>query len=143
MGNGGSGGASHGGYGGNGKTRAGGVVTYGLVGSPTDLGSGGGCDYDKRGGQGGGAVKLAIGGDLVVNGDVLANGGNGVGGNGNGSGGGSGGSIWIDAGEISGSGSISAVIFIIFISFSVGLITGIYPAKRAKKISALNALRYE
>lgn len=35
------------------------------------------------------------------------------------------------------------IIFIIFISVSVGIITGIYPSHRATKISALNALRYE
>lgn len=35
------------------------------------------------------------------------------------------------------------IIFIIVSSFIVGLITGLYPAYRAKKISALNALRYE
>jgi acetoin utilization transport system permease protein len=35
------------------------------------------------------------------------------------------------------------VISIISISFIVGIITGIYPAMRATKISALNALRYE
>lgn len=35
------------------------------------------------------------------------------------------------------------IIFIILSSFVVGIITGIYPAQRAKKISALNALRYE
>ncbi len=32
---------------------------------------------------------------------------------------------------------------IILVSFLVGIITGVYPAKRAKRISALNALRYE
>ena len=35
------------------------------------------------------------------------------------------------------------VLFIIVSSFIVGLVTGLYPAQRAKKISALNALRYE
>lgn len=35
------------------------------------------------------------------------------------------------------------ILFIIISSFIVGIITGIYPAQRAKKISALNALRYE
>jgi ABC-type antimicrobial peptide transport system permease subunit len=35
------------------------------------------------------------------------------------------------------------VAFIIVSSFIVGLFTGFYPAQRAKKISALNALRYE
>lgn len=33
--------------------------------------------------------------------------------------------------------------FIILVSFLVGLITGWYPSKRAREISALNALRYE
>jgi len=37
----------------------------------------------------------------------------------------------------------SFVLVIIFLSLLVGLVTGIYPAKRATKISALNALRYE
>lgn len=35
------------------------------------------------------------------------------------------------------------IIVIVALSLLVGTITGIYPAKRAKKISALNALRYE
>jgi len=37
----------------------------------------------------------------------------------------------------------SLLVFIVLLSFSVGIITGIYPAQRAKRISALNALRYE
>lgn len=35
------------------------------------------------------------------------------------------------------------VVFILAISFVVGVLTGWYPSKRATKISALNALRYE
>jgi putative ABC transport system permease protein len=35
------------------------------------------------------------------------------------------------------------VLVIVFLSIIVGVGTGIYPAKRATKISALNALRYE
>lgn len=35
------------------------------------------------------------------------------------------------------------VLVIIFLSLLVGLLTGIFPARRATKISALNALRYE
>jgi ABC-type lipoprotein release transport system permease subunit len=35
------------------------------------------------------------------------------------------------------------IVFILLSSFIVGIITGFYPAQRAKKISALNALRYE
>jgi len=38
---------------------------------------------------------------------------------------------------------LSFVIVIVFLSLLVGIATGIYPAKRATKISALNALRYE
>ncbi len=38
---------------------------------------------------------------------------------------------------------ISLVLIILLISLIVGLITGIFPARRVKKISALNALRYE
>ncbi len=52
--------------------------------------------------------------------------------------------------SIKGIGMISIVdmplqfsIFIIVLSFLVGVFTGFYPAKRATKISALNALRYE
>lgn len=37
----------------------------------------------------------------------------------------------------------SFVVFVIFLSILVGIATGYYPAKRATKISALNALRYE
>jgi ABC-type antimicrobial peptide transport system permease subunit len=35
------------------------------------------------------------------------------------------------------------VVFILLISFVVGILTGWYPSKRARSISALNALRYE
>lgn len=35
------------------------------------------------------------------------------------------------------------VLVVVFLSLLVGLVTGIYPAKRATRISALNALRYE
>lgn len=38
---------------------------------------------------------------------------------------------------------LNFTIFILVTSFIVGVVTGIYPAQRAKKISALNALRYE
>jgi len=37
----------------------------------------------------------------------------------------------------------SFVFPIILLSITVGIITGIYPAHRATKISALDALRYE
>ena len=35
------------------------------------------------------------------------------------------------------------VVFVLILSFAVGVVTGIYPARRATKISALDALRYE
>jgi ABC-type antimicrobial peptide transport system permease subunit len=51
---------------------------------------------------------------------------------------------------VKGAGAIDIVdtpltftVSVILISFLVGIATGIYPARRAKKISALNALRYE
>lgn len=51
---------------------------------------------------------------------------------------------------ITGAGTMTIVdmpilftLSIILVSFLVGIITGVYPAKRAKRISALNALRYE
>jgi len=37
----------------------------------------------------------------------------------------------------------SFILIILFLSLFVGLATGIYPARRATRISALNALRYE
>jgi putative ABC transport system permease protein len=37
----------------------------------------------------------------------------------------------------------SFTVVIIILSLLVGIVTGIYPARRATKISALNALRYE
>lgn len=38
---------------------------------------------------------------------------------------------------------LTFILFIVVLSLLVGLITGIYPARRATKISALNAMRYE
>jgi ABC-type antimicrobial peptide transport system permease subunit len=53
-------------------------------------------------------------------------------------------SIMKGAGTISIASIPPILIFIIIaLSLFVGIVTGIYPAKRAEKISALNALRYE
>ena len=38
---------------------------------------------------------------------------------------------------------LSFILLILGLSLLVGLVTGIYPARRATRISALNALRYE
>jgi ABC-type lipoprotein release transport system permease subunit len=38
---------------------------------------------------------------------------------------------------------LSFVFVVLFLAVMVGIITGLYPAKRATNISALNALRYE
>jgi putative ABC transport system permease protein len=38
---------------------------------------------------------------------------------------------------------VGFVLVIIFLAILVGIVTGLYPAKRARHISALNALRYE
>ncbi|MCA9290220.1 MAG: hypothetical protein KDA25_03765, partial [Phycisphaerales bacterium] len=101
----GSGGAGHGGAGGNGSggfaTPGGG--TYGSVTMPVDLGSGGGSFVGNPAGRGGGAIRLSVGGTLVVDGLVSADGtviSNG--------GAGAGGSIWIDAASLVGRGTVRA-----------------------------------
>lgn len=38
---------------------------------------------------------------------------------------------------------ISFIVVVVILSLCVGILTGIYPSRRAKRISALNALRYE
>ncbi|MCC6322156.1 MAG: hypothetical protein IT438_12055 [Phycisphaerales bacterium] len=98
-----AGGGGHGGNGGSGHVAGGG--TYGSATRPTDLGSGGGASGTLGGLRGGGAMRLSIGGSLVVNGHISADGS----GSGNDRwGSGSGGSIWITAGVVSGTGTIHA-----------------------------------
>ena len=104
----GAGGASHAGVGGNGKSRLGSTIIYGSSTQPVSLGSGGGDNNDNTGGKGGGAIKLTVSGNIIVNGGISANGEKGsISGN-DGGGGGSGGSIWIFANSISGASTISA-----------------------------------
>ncbi|MBU0639235.1 MAG: hypothetical protein KKB50_10260, partial [Planctomycetes bacterium] len=97
-------GAGYGGEGGASEYVAGGVG-YGSILEPVDLGSGGGNGSGSGGGAGGGAIRLDIGGTLTVDGSLSANGNNGA----TYSGGGSGGSVYVTAGVMEGSGTISAV----------------------------------
>jgi hypothetical protein len=101
------GGGGYGGYGAAGSgPEAFGGLTYGSVTAPTALGSGGG-DYaaDSLGGAGGGAIRLSVTGVLWLDGRISANGSPALG---DGNGGGSGGSVWLTAGTLTGSGTISA-----------------------------------
>lgn len=90
---------SHGGVGGN---ASGG--TYDSVEEPTDLGSGGGVASGKTNCEGGGAVKIAAAGGVLINGTISADGrglGNWCGGSG------AGGSVLIDCQTIDGVGKVS------------------------------------
>lgn len=96
-------GGGYGGRGGNASIFLGGSV-YGDATQPLDLGSGGGNYFSTPGGRGGGAIKLAIGQTLTVNGAIRANGQSGN----SASGAGSGGSLFLTAGQLAGSGAITA-----------------------------------
>src|ERR1039458_8451106 len=116
-----SGGGGGGGYGGSGGNSTGaGGVSYGSLFQPQDLGSGGGqarwfggiSYYIEYGGSGGGALQIAVGGNLLLNGIISANGNDGQTqstffGSWSG-GGGSGGSLWLQATNFSGTGTLSA-----------------------------------
>ncbi len=108
-GNEGAGGGAHAGLGGDGRSRAGGSVTYGEYNLPDKLGSGGGQPSAGGAGSGGGAIKLTVANTLTINGNITA-----VGGYGNSNdsyhvgGGGAGGSVWIYTGTLAGSGYIRA-----------------------------------
>ena len=102
------GGGGHGGMGGSGGGGAGGA-TYGDLYAPIQLGSGGGHDYSNPGaGKGGGAIKLVVSNTLTVNGEISANGTNGITNNYQAGGAGAGGSIWITSGSMTGNGKILA-----------------------------------
>ena len=99
-------GAGHGAVGGfSDNWRPGGAV-YGSTTQPTDLGSGGSSDDgDDLGGDGGGAIRIAVAGQLANDGEITANGAGGTGAEG---GGGSGGSIWVTTDVLSGAGVFEA-----------------------------------
>lgn len=101
---------SGGGYGGPGGASGLGALggaTNGSATQPVDLGSGGGAGANTYfgGSEGGGAIRLTVGGTLNLDGSVSANGNPGLQDN---SGGGAGGSVWITAGALTGAGTISA-----------------------------------
>lgn len=111
----GGGGAAHGGEGGFLVYRTSGTV-YDNLRTPSQPGSGGGYGFgdpdNDSGGRGGGVVLLRVGGTLLVNGGLTANGVYGIDINGNSSvhgGGGSGGSISLTVGKIAGAGYIQAL----------------------------------
>jgi hypothetical protein len=99
-------GAGYGGVGGASATAPGGAI-YGSAQQPVAQGSGGGFGWGTPfgGSEGGGAIRLNVGGTLVVDGQLSANGDPGLQDN---SGGGSGGSIWVTAGTLAGDGQITA-----------------------------------
>jgi hypothetical protein len=100
-------GGGYGGMGGTSISGAAGGAAYGSLTQPIDQGSGGGAGTTTytSGSEGGGAIRLSVGGVLTVNGALTADGDAGLQDN---SGGGSGGSIWISASTLAGSGWISA-----------------------------------
>jgi hypothetical protein len=102
-------GAGYGGLGGASATAAPGGTNYGSAQQPVDQGSGGGFGFGSGtlygGSEGGGAIRLNVGGVLTLDGQLSANGDLGLQDN---SGGGSGGSIWVTAGTLVGNGQITA-----------------------------------
>lgn len=92
-------GAGYGGAGGG----AGAGVTYGFSNAPVDPGSCGGGISGDRGNAGGGVAWIKVAGNVIVNGQITANGGT------DGStGGGSGGGIYLMCKRLTGTGSLSA-----------------------------------
>lgn len=78
--------------------------TYGSMTEPTDLGSGGGGWGGALSARGGGCIRLTVGGQVVLDGLINADGR----GNPGTSGAGSGGSIWIEASSVVGGGFVNA-----------------------------------
>jgi hypothetical protein len=99
-------GAGYGGVGGAGISGIAGGSTYGSATQPTDDGSQGGVfPLVSNYCQGGGAIRLKVGGTLTVNGRLSANGNAALV---EGAGGGSGGSIWVTTRRFAGTGLLLA-----------------------------------
>ncbi len=99
------GGGGHAGLGASSASGAAGGLFSGCMTAPADAGgAGGGTHADCRGGAGGGVLNLAVTGNLLLDGQVSADG---LPGGGNG-GGGAGGSVVVSASRLFGTGRISA-----------------------------------
>ncbi len=102
-------GGGNGGNGGASAFGASGGNSYGIFSAPAQPGSGGGYGlggaFNEAGSAGGGALLLTVGGSLVLDGIISADGTSGIG---QGAGGGSGGTIRLTAGSLSGGGLVSA-----------------------------------
>ncbi|HVV73827.1 MAG TPA: hypothetical protein VHI52_20350, partial [Verrucomicrobiae bacterium] len=100
---------SGGGYGGTGGASSlqPGGAAYGSISAPADPGSSGGFGFGTwtNGSEGGGALRLSVGGALTLNGAISANGNPGVQDD---AGGGAGGSVWISANVLTGTGQVLA-----------------------------------
>lgn len=84
-------------------------IVYGNREIALTLGAGGSASGEGgAGGNGGGAIKIESTGIVTVNGEITANGEDGVAAAASSGGGGAGGSIWIEAGQLAGNGTISA-----------------------------------
>ena len=104
-------GGSYGGLGGRNYPSSGFGQPYGDEQMPDDFGSGGGNSTETRkGGNGGGKIKITIAGEIIINGVISSNGDNGIPHTSGypASGAGSGGTIYLSAGAIEGAGTISA-----------------------------------
>ncbi|HEY5915056.1 MAG TPA: hypothetical protein VJA21_31060, partial [Verrucomicrobiae bacterium] len=99
-------GAGYGAQGGSSSMLPGGAA-YGSAERPVDFGSGGGSGYGTlgAGSEGGGALRLSVGGTLTLDGTISANGNHGLQDN---AGGGSGGSVLILAHTLDGAGIMRA-----------------------------------
>lgn len=98
-------GGGHGGAGGLSWTGAEGGAAYGQESAPVECGSAGGPSLEGVGGTGGGIIRLSVGGDLRLDGEITSNGNPGLANN---SGGGAGGSIWLSVGSLTGIGLVAA-----------------------------------
>ena len=100
-------GGGHGGAGGNSQSGGLGGTNYDSITQPVLRGSGGGAGANAyiSGCEGGGAIRMTVGGTLLLSGDLSASGAPGIQDD---SGGGAGGSVWISAGVLTGGGNILA-----------------------------------